>query len=222
MKRARPATVDAGAALDGATASPAPCGAGARSRRKLCCRRARAAREGPPCCRRRWRHRRRQVGADGLTETVASSCSAPRLGSRCSSSSSPSPAGCERCAALQAALATRCFGSSPRASTGALPTWYLANRVRAHPAADQRYCHNGTGAWACARPPPPSRLPSRRPSRPLGRAAGRRRAGAAARRSGRWPRPAPGARSPAGVAPQLCGAERRRRGCRAAASAAAA
>ena len=36
------------------------------------------------------------------------------------------------------------------ATTGAIPTWYLANRVHAHTRLRIKdYCHNGTGAWAC-------------------------------------------------------------------------
>ena len=36
------------------------------------------------------------------------------------------------------------------AAAGALPTWYLANRVHAHTRLRIKdYCHNGTGAWAC-------------------------------------------------------------------------
>ena len=35
------------------------------------------------------------------------------------------------------------------AAAGALPTWYLANRVHAHTRLRIKdYCHNGTGAWA--------------------------------------------------------------------------
>ena len=35
-------------------------------------------------------------------------------------------------------------------AAGALPTWYLANRVHAHTRLRIKdYCHNGTGAWAC-------------------------------------------------------------------------